>query len=38
MGFKSKFNVPPGVAGGVNAGESNESGRVGVFSPDAMLS
>lgn len=33
MGFKSKFNVPPGVAGGVNAGDRNESGRAGVCSP-----
>lgn len=35
MGLKSNFNVPPGVAGGVNAGDSNESGRAGVCSPAA---
>ena len=27
------FNVPPGVAGGVKEGESNESGKAGVTSP-----
>jgi hypothetical protein len=36
VGFKSKFNVPPGVAGGVNAGDRNESGRAGVCSPVAL--
>jgi hypothetical protein len=29
--------VPPGVAGGVNAGDSRDSGRAGVCSPVVLL-
>lgn len=36
MGFEAQFNVPPGVAGGVNAGDNRESGSAGVCSPVAV--
>lgn len=36
VGFKLRFNVPPGVAGGVNAGDKRDSGRAGVCSPVAV--